>query len=73
MKKESKTDELKKEYDLSKLTGRVRGKYTGRYNAGTNLVLLDDDVAVAFPTPKAVNDGLRDLMRNRQNTSRILK
>jgi hypothetical protein len=33
------TDELRREYDLSKLKG-VRGKYATRYQAGTNLVLV---------------------------------
>ena len=51
------------EYDLSKLKGRVKGKYVDRYNAGTNLVLLDEDVAVAFPTTKDVNRALRKLMQ----------
>ncbi len=30
-------DEMRSEYDLSKLTGRTCGKYVGRYQAGTNL------------------------------------
>lgn len=37
----------------------VRGKYAERYRAGTNLVLLDPDVAKAFPSEKAVNEALR--------------
>lgn len=59
-----KKDELRDEYDLSQLTGRVRGKYVERYAEGTNLVLLDEDVADAFPTPEAVNDALRTLMQS---------
>ena len=40
------SDELRPEYDLGKLLkGGVRGKYTERYRAGTNLVLLDPDIA----------------------------
>ena len=43
-------DELRPEYDLHELLkGGVRGKYVARYRAGTNLVLLDPDVAKAFP------------------------
>ncbi len=60
--KDSENDELRPEYDLSKLKGRVRGKYVERYNLGTNLVLLEDDVADLFPTTKAVNDALRSLL-----------
>jgi hypothetical protein len=39
-KKPISTDELRTEYDLSKLQGGVRGKYAERYRAGTNLVLF---------------------------------
>ncbi len=55
-----KDDELRPEYDLHELLeGGVRGKYAERYRAGTNLVLLDPDVAKAFPTEQAVNEALR--------------
>jgi hypothetical protein len=53
-------DELRPEYDLPKLFKRgVRGKYAERYRAGTNLVLLEPDVAKVFPSEKAVNEALR--------------
>ena len=53
-------DELRSEYDLRELLkGAVRGKYAERYRAGTNLVLLDPDVATAFPNEQAVNEALR--------------
>ncbi len=53
-------DELRPEYNLHKLLkGGVRGKYVARYRAGTNLVLLDPDVAKAFPDEAAVNEALR--------------
>lgn len=55
-------DEMSPEYDFSQLKGRVRGKYVERYRAGTNLVLLDPDVAAAFPDAKAVNEALRLLI-----------
>ena len=56
-------DELRPEYDLSQLKGRVRGKYVERYRVGTNLVLLEPDVAAAFPDAKAVNEALRLLIK----------
>ena len=63
MKKDFKTemeDELRPEYNLRELLkGGIRGKYTERYRAGTNLVLLAPDVAEAFPTEEAVNQALR--------------
>jgi hypothetical protein len=58
-------EELRPEYDLSKLKGGVRGKYLERYRAGTNLVKLDADVRAAFPTDEAVNQALRSLMQTR--------
>lgn len=63
MKKERQSeinDDLRSEYDLKELLkGAVRGKYVARYRAGTNLVLLDPDVAKEFPSEQAVNDALR--------------
>jgi hypothetical protein len=56
-------DELRPEYDLSQSKGRVRGKYVERYREGTNLVLLEPDVAEAFPDAKAVNEALRLLIK----------
>ncbi len=60
MKRESTTDdEMLPEYDFS---GAVRGKYADAYAEGTNVVLLDPDVAERFPDSKAVNDALRRLV-----------
>jgi hypothetical protein len=56
-------DELRPEYDFSVMTGGVRGKYVERYRAGTNVVLLDRDVAKAFPTSTSVNEALRLLLK----------
>ena len=56
-------DELLIEYDFSQLEGGIRGKYIERYRAGTNLVLLDPDVARVFPTKDLVNEALRLLMQ----------
>jgi len=49
---------MRKEYDFSK---GVRGKYSKKYKAGTNIVLLDPDVAEVFKTPTLVNKALRSL------------
>lgn len=56
-------DELRSEYDFAQMEGGVRGKYVDRYRAGTNLVLLEPDVAQAFPNDVAVNDALRMLIQ----------
>ena len=52
-------DELRSEYDLGTLKHPVRGKYHARAIAGSNVVLLDADVAEVFPTAESVNDALR--------------
>jgi len=60
----SELDDLRPEYDMkSLLKGGVRGKYTKQYHEGTNLVLLEPDVAKAFPSEKAVNEALRLVMK----------
>lgn len=56
-------DELRPEYDFAKMKGGVRGKYVKKYRQGTNLVLLDPDVAQAFPNDEAVNEALRRLIQ----------
>jgi hypothetical protein len=53
-------DELRPEYDLSQLLKEgIRGKYSARYQEGTNLVRLAPDVAAVFPDEEAVNAALR--------------
>ena len=56
-------DDLRPEYEFTSLRGGVRGKYFKRYSAGTNLVLLQPDVAAAFPDGKSVNEALRVLLK----------
>ncbi len=56
-------DELRREYDFSKMAGGIRGKYVERYRTGTNLVRLDPDVAQAFSTDESVNEALRLLLQ----------
>ena len=50
--------EMRDEYDF---TRGVRGKYAQRYEQGTNVVLLEPDVAKVFPNAEAVNTSLRAL------------
>ena len=66
MKKTSMTsdssDNMRPEYDFSK---GVRGKYAQRFREGTNVVVLDPDVAAEFKDSAAVNDALRRLLKSR--------
>lgn len=68
-------DELRPEYNFAQMEGGVRGKYVERYRTGTNLVLLDPDVAQAFPNDQAVNDALRLLIQiaQRQKSNTVVQ
>ncbi len=56
---ESEADEMRPEYDIR---GGVRGKYYERYQQGTNVVLLEPDVASVFHDSESVNRVLRMLI-----------
>ncbi len=64
-------DEMRPEYRREDLGKGARGKYFARYSKGTNLVLLDDRVAKAFPTAEAVNEALLGLLALANKTTRI--
>ncbi len=57
MKKE--TDEPREEYEFR---GGVRGKYAASFASGSNVVVLEPDVAAAFPDSASVNAALRKLI-----------
>ena len=76
MKQEAKNemeDELLSEYNFAQMKGGIKGKYVDQYLAGTNLVLLDADVAQAFPNEAAVNAALRLLMQVAQQSKPIMQ
>jgi hypothetical protein len=54
---------MRDNYDFSK---GVRGKYAERYKQGTNIVLIDPDIAKEFPDAEAVNDALRHFLREKK-------
>jgi hypothetical protein len=58
---------MREHYDFSK---GVRGKYAKRYAEGTNLVLLEPDVAKEFPDAAAVNEALRQFLRDKKKSQR---
>ncbi|MFA6958111.1 MAG: hypothetical protein WC538_19760 [Thermoanaerobaculia bacterium] len=63
-----KSDDMRPEYDFS---GGVRGKYANRFAAGTNVILLEPDLAVRFPDSKSVNEALRTLVRVAGKTAKL--
>ena len=69
-KRDEDMDEMRAEYDLSKLKFIGRGIYAKAYRSGTNLVLLDRDVRKAFPDDKSVNETLRAVAKAQRQAAR---
>nr|VFJ71090.1 MAG: hypothetical protein BECKFW1821C_GA0114237_102569 [Candidatus Kentron sp. FW] len=63
-------DGLRPEYDFD-FSKAERGKYYRQYVEGTNVVVLDPDVATAFPNSEAVNDALRAMLRLTEQVSTL--
>lgn len=61
--KKSDDYELRDEYDLSKLPVMPKGRFDPKRRLGTNVVLLEPDVAKAFPNDEAVNEALRLILK----------
>lgn len=59
----TKSGEMEREYDFESMPGGVRGKYAEYLRVGAKLVVLDEDVAEAFPTSAAVNEALRVVLQ----------
>ena len=57
---------MKDDYDFSK---GIRGKYAKQIAEGTNVVVLDPEVAKMFPTSEAVNKVLRKLIEDQKKSS----
>ena len=64
-KTEAEEDDLRKEYSFETLGAGVRGKHHAAYTESKNLVLLNPDVAAAFPTEDSVNEALRQLITDK--------
>jgi hypothetical protein len=71
--KKAKSEGLRPTYDRKDLGPGVRGKYFESYQKGTNLVLLNPEVAKAFPTEESVNEALRSLITLAQRTTGLTK
>ena len=55
--------ELRPEYDLAKMTILPKGRFDPRRRIGSNVVVLEPDIAQAFPSDEAVNEALRLLLK----------
>ncbi len=56
---------MRDHYDFSK---GAQGKYAERHKEGTNMVLLDPDVAKEFPDDASVNEALREFLREKKSS-----
>ena len=72
MKKADKVSEdLRPEYRREDFGPMVRGKYAVRLKESSNIVVLDPEIAEAFPNAKAVNDALRSLLELARTSTRF--
>jgi hypothetical protein len=58
---------MRPEYNFRELKGVVRGKYAAPYHERLRVVRLEKDIAAAFQDEAAVNDALRQYLRQRQS------
>ena len=63
-KKPKRTDDMREEYDFSE---GVRGKYSDRFREGSNVVVLEPDVAAEFDSDQAVNRALRAYIASKKS------
>ncbi len=61
-------DDMRPEYKRSDFETLVRGKYAQRVRESSNIVVLEPELAKAFPNSRAVNTALRKLLRRRKTT-----
>lgn len=67
-KTESPEPEMREEYDFG---AGVRGKYAARFAEGSNVIVLDPDVAAVFRDPQAVNSALRLLAESARASEKV--
>ncbi len=64
--------ELQEEYDLTKMPVLPRGRFDPKRRAGTNVVVLEPEIARAFPSDEAVNQALRLVLKAAQIPQRTV-
>jgi hypothetical protein len=66
-------EDMRKSYKRSDFATLERGKFFAEVVKGTSVVLLEPDVAKAFPTSKAVNEALTELLALTEKTARLTR
>jgi hypothetical protein len=72
-KAEDNSDELRPEYTREDFGKMTRGKYAARAKESSNIVVLDPDVAAAFPNSDAVNQTLRRLLELARSSTHLVE
>lgn len=62
-------DEMLPEYDLSSMSGRVRGKYYEAARQSIRVIRLTSDLERAYPDETAIMDALREHLRSHPELS----
>ena len=70
-KSKTRSDDLRPEYERSDFTTLERGRYYERVRAGSNVVVLDDELSTVFPNSAAVNKALHSLVDVAQKASAL--
>lgn len=65
-KKPTDPDEMRDEYDFS---NAVQGKYAELFKKGSNVVVIEPDLAREFPTAKSVNKALREYLAKKKGAA----
>ncbi len=73
MKKGKVKEEMRPDYKREDLGKGARGKYSSAYKEVHNIVLLDPEVAKAFPNEEAVNEALKSLIKVAQESTGLTK
>lgn len=71
--KKAESDDMRRSYKRSDFATLQRGKFYKEVAKGTSVVLLEPELAKAFPTSEAVNEALRGLLSLTEQTSRLTR
>ena len=60
--------ELREEYDLTKMPVLPKGRFDSKRRVGTNVIVLEPELAKAFPNDEAVNRALRSVLKSAKSS-----
>jgi len=60
--------ELREEYYLTKMAILPKGRFDPKRRVGTNVIVLEPELAKAFPNDEAVNKALRSVLKSAKSS-----